>query len=436
MIDIKLIREDPKLVKENTKSRGYDEKIVDEIIKLDKDWRKLKSDDDDLRAKRNKISEEINQSKKKKDEKLSKELIKKAKVISGKLGTNQEKEKKLEEDRQDLLMRVPNILKESVPRGKDEADNKELKKWGTKPKISKPLSHAELGESLDILDLKRATKITGSGFYILTGDGARLQRALIQFMLDFQHKSGRLEVQTPVLANKETAEGTAHLPKFENDMYKTREGFYLIPTAEMTLTNLHRGENLTEDELPKRFFGHTLCFRTEAGRHGAETPGIFRLHQFDKVEMVTLCKPEDDEKEFDLMMKNAEGILKELEIPYRVIVLCSGDSGFKEAITYDIETWSPFLKKYMETSSVSSLRDFQGRRMNTRYHSKKTNKFEFVYTLNGSGLALPRLLISVIENNQQKDGSIKIPKVLWKYTGFKEIKAKKVEKVEKKIKKK
>ena len=417
MIDIKLIRENSELVKKNTVSRGYDGKIVDEILKIDIGWRKLKNDDDKLRAERNKISEEINKAKKEKDEKLAKSLIKNAKVIGEKLNKNQEKEKKFEDERKSLLLQVPNILKKNVPIGKDENGNKELKKWGTKPKIVKPLSHAELGKSLDILDIKTATKITGSGFYILKGEGARLQRALIQFMLDFQHKSGRLEIQTPVLANSESAEGTAHLPKFEKDMYKTREGLYLIPTAEMTLTNLYRGDSLTEDELPKRFYGHTLCFRTEAGRHGSETPGIFRLHQFDKVEMVTLCKPEDDEKEFDLMMKNAEGILKALEIPYRVIVLCSGDSGFKEAVTYDIETWSPFLGKYMETSSVSSLRDFQARRMNTRYHSKKTNKLEFVYTLNGSGLAVPRLLIALMENNQLKDGSIKIPKVLQSYMG-------------------
>ena len=417
MIDIRLIRENPELVKENTKNRGYDEKIVNEILNLDNKWRKLKKEDDNLRADKNKISKEVNNAKKNKNKKLIKNIIKKAKKISDKLGINQEKENKLESERRDLLLQIPNILKNNVPVGKNETDNKELKKWGIKPKISRPLSHVELGESLDILDIKRAAKITGSGFYILKGEGARLQRALIQFMLDFQNKSGRLEIQTPVLVNSESAEGTAHLPKFEHDMYKTREGFYLIPTAEMTLTNLHRGEILTENELPKRFYGHTLCFRTEAGRHGAETPGIFRLHQFDKVEMVTLCKPEDDEKEFNLMMKNAEGILKVLKVPYRVIVLCSGDSGFKEAITYDIETWSPFLGKYMETSSVSSLGDFQGRRMNTRYHSKKTNRLEFVWTLNGSGLALPRLLIAILENNQNKDGSINIPKVLQPYMG-------------------
>ncbi len=416
MIDIKLIRESPKLVRENTESRGYDGKVVDDILRIDLEWRKLKSEDDKLRGDKNRISEKINIAKKSGDKSI-KDILEKAKDVGNQLKENQEKEKTLEDERTNLLLQVPNILRDNVPKGKDENDNKELKKWGDKPKISNPMSHVEIGEDLGILDIKTATKITGSGFYILKGDGARLQRALIQFMLDFQGKSGRMEIQTPVLANSDTARGTAHLPKFENDMYKTREGFYLIPTAEMTLTNLYRGDTLDEKDLPKRFFGHTLCFRTEAGRHGSETPGIFRLHQFDKVEMVTLCTPEQDKEEFNLMMKNAEGILQALEIPYRVVVLCSGDSGFKEAVTYDIETWSPYLKKYMETSSVSSLGDFQARRMNTRFASKKTGKLEFAYTLNGSGLAVPRLLIAIMENYQEKDGSIRVPKVLWSYMG-------------------
>ena len=425
MIDIRLIRESADLVRENTKSRGYDGKIVDEILKVDLAWRKLKNEDDGLRAERNKISEEIN-AVKKSGGKSIKDIVKRGKEISSKLKVNQEKEKRLESERINLLLQVPNILRDEVPKGKDENDNKELKKWGVKPKIVKPMSHAKLGENLDILDLKAAARMTGSGFYILKGNGAILQRALTQFMLDFHNKSGRLEVQTPILANADSARGTAHLPKFEDDMYKTREGLYLIPTAEMTLTNLHRGETLKDDDLPMRFYGYTPCFRTEAGRHGSETPGIFRLHQFDKVEMVTLCRPEDDKKEFELMMKNAEGILQALKIPYRVIILCSGDSGFKESVTHDIETWSPFLKKYMETSSVSSIGDFQGRRMNTRYHSKKSNKMEFIYTLNGSGLALPRLMIAIMENYQNKDGSISVPKVLQGYMGgLKKIEGKK-----------
>lgn len=425
MIDIKLVRERPDLVKENTRRRGYDEKIIDQIVSLDSQWRLMKKEDDNLRAQRNKISREISQTKKKNLGSLDK-LMDQAKKIGKKLSVNQEKEDMIEKKRKDLLLLVPNILMKEVPKGVDDKNNKEIRKIGTLPKISDPKSHVELAENLDILDIKRATKITGSGFYLLKGEGALLQRALTQFMLDFHKKSGRLEIQTPILANFESALGTAHLPKFEKDMYKTKEGLYLIPTSEMTLTNLHRGETLKENELPKRFYAYTPCFRTEAGRHGSETPGIFRIHQFDKVEMVTLCKPEDDKVEFDLMMENAEGILKELKIPYRVIILCSGDSGFKEAITYDIETWSPFMKKYMETSSVSSVTDFQARRMNTRYQSKKTNKPEFVHTLNGSGLALPRLMISVIENYQNKDGSISIPKVLQSYMdGLKKIEKRK-----------
>ena len=207
-------------------------------------------------------------------------------------------------------------------------------------------------------------------------------------------------------------------------MFKTREGFYLIPTAEMTLTNLHKKQILKEEELPKRYCAYTPCFRTEAGKHGSETPGIYRVHQFDKVEMVTICKPENNEKELKSMLADAEELLKKLNIPYRVIILCTGDNGFKEALTYDIETWSPYLKRYMETSSVSTCTDFQARRMNTRYQDKK-GQLKFVYTLNGSGLAIPRLLISILENFQTKEGNIKIPKVLWKYTGFREIKLKK-----------
>jgi len=425
MLDINLIRENPKQVKENYKLRNDPGiiKKLDLIIEKDKDWRQLKIQVDKLRHERNQISQKINQAiKQKKDTKL---LIKYAKEIPIKLEKVENQEKKLRQEIKNLMLQIPNLLDKKVPKGKDEKDNKEIRKWGKKPKITKPKSHEEIGEKLNILDLKRAAKITGSGFYIFKNELAVLQRALIQFMLDFHRKKGKIEIVSPILAKPETAEGTAHLPKFDEDMYKTREGFYLIPTAEMTLTNLHREEVLKEEEMPKRYYGYTPCFRTEAGSHGSETPGIFRVHQFDKVEMVTICKPEDNEKELKLMLTDAEELLKKLKIPYRVIVLCSGDAGFKEAITYDIETWSPYLKKYMETSSVSSCTDFQARRMNTRYQDKKENKLKYVYTLNGSGLALPRLIIAILENNLQKSGDIKIPSCLWKYAGFKKIKAKK-----------
>jgi len=424
MINIKLIRENPEVVKENYSLRNDLDilKKLEEVIKLDKEWRKLKNEADELRHKRNEISDKINKVKKQGED--AKGLIVKAKGILKKLQEIQNKEKDFEQKIKGIMLILPNLLDKRVPKGKDETENKELRKWGKKPAIKNPLSHAELGKNLDILDLDAATKLTGAGFYVFKNELAVLVRALMNFFLDYHRKKGRTEIWSPILANADTAMGTAHLPKFDGDMYKTREGFYLIPTAEMTLTNLHKKEILDEAELPKRYCAYTPCFRTEAGRHGSETPGIFRVHQFDKVEMVTICKPEDNQKEFDSMMDSAEELLKKLEIPYRVLAICSGDNGFKESITYDIETWSPFLKKYMETSSVSSVTDFQGRRMNTRYKDKKTNTLKFVYTLNGSGLAFPRLLIAILENNQQKDGSIKIPKALWKYTGFKVIKKK------------
>ena len=421
MIDIKLVRESPKLVKDNLKRRNDPGalEMVGKIIKIDSKWRKLKGEADSLRHERNKISLQVSEAKK--QGKNIKPILSRAKEISKKLQDIKEKEEGFEKEVREILLEIPNLVDKIVPEGKDERDNKEIKKWGKKPKISKPKSHLELGEALDILDLKRAAKIAGSGFYIFKNELAQMQRALINFMLDFHLKKGKIEIVSPIMANAKSAEGTAHLPKFDKDMYKTREGFYLVPTAEMTLTNIHREEDLKEEELPKRFFGYTPCFRTEAGRHGSETPGIFRLHQFDKVEMVTLCKPEDSDKEFKIMLDDAQEILKKLDIPYRVLALCSGDTGFKESITYDLETWSPYLKKYMETSSVSKVTDFQARRMNTRYRDKKENKMKFIHTLNGSGLALPRLIIAILENNQLKDGSVKIPKVLVPYMGIKKI---------------
>lgn len=419
MIDIKVVRDNPKLVKDNLKKRNSNVDL-DKLIKLDGKWRKLKYKEDDIRKERNSISKKINELKKK-GKSASKE-IKQAKDIPKKLEKVEEQRKKLESEIKTILLTLPNFLDKEVPKGKDESQNVELKKVGKIPKIAKPKSHEELLRGL--LDMKTAANVTGAGFYFFKGELAQLQRALINFMLDFHNKKGRMEIVSPLLAKPETAEGTAHLPKFDEDMYKTREGLYLVPTAEMTLTNLHRGEVLKEKELSKRYSGYTPCFRTEAGQHGSETPGLFRVHQFDKVEMVTICKPEESDKEFKMMLNDAEELLKKLGVPYRVIVLCSGDTGFKESLTYDLETWSPYLKKYMETSSVSKCNDFQARRMNTRYQSKEGLKF--VHTLNGSGLAIPRLIISIVENNQNKDGSINIPKVLQPYmNGKKKIKEKK-----------
>ncbi len=414
MIDIKLIRENPKLVEQNNKNRNYDVNLA-QILEIDKEWKKIKFESDNLRKERNKVSEEINQAKKTKDEKRLKNLIKKAKEIPEKLKESEEKEKELKEKLDALLSFIPNIQDKSVPIG-DEKENKEIKKSGKIPKFSFPVrSHEELLKNLDLLDMKRAAKIASSGFYLFKGDLAKLERALINFMLDFHIKDGFIEINPPQLVNEKTLFGTGNLPKFEGDVYKTREGFYLVPTAEIPLTNLYSEEVMQEKALPKKFAAFTQCYRTEAGRHGSETPGIFRLHEFEKVEMVYICRQEDSWNFLEEMTKRAEKILELLELPYRKMILATADAGFASAKTYDLEAWSPSLKKYLEVSSCSNCTDFQARRMNTRYQSKEGLKF--VHTLNGSGLATPRLLIALIENNQQKDGSIKIPKILWPYTG-------------------
>jgi len=419
MIDIKLIREDEKGVKKNSKNRGYDIEDVGSVVKLDEKWRKLKKQDDDLRHERNKVSEAINQSKKEKAEKAAKQLIGKARKISVKLKSNEEEERILKEEIDGLLAVIPNIQARGVPVG-EEDKNKLISKWGKVSKKKGMKGHLELGEALDIIDIKRATKVGGAGFYVLKKQGAKLQRALVQFMLDFHVKNGFAEINPPQLVNAKTMFGTGNLPKFEEDLYKTREGLYLVPTAEVPVTNLHADEVLFEKDLPKKYCAFTECYRTEAGRRAGEE-GLFRLHQFEKVEMVYVCNEKDSWDFLEEMTGYAEKILKELKIPYKKILLATADASFASAKTYDLEVWSPGMDRYLECSSCSNCTDFQARRMNCRYQTKQGMRF--VHTLNGSGLALPRLMISILENNQQKDGSIKIPKVLWKYTGFKVIKA-------------
>lgn len=412
MLDIKLIREKSAEVKKNSKNRGYDVRAIVNVLRLDQEWRAHKVRADKLRGERNKISKEINEAKK--ANKDVGDLIKKAKEIPKKLEAISEQERELKKKMDNLLAIIPNIQADDVPVG-DESHNKEMKTWGVKAKGAWIKPHWEIGEKLGILDLEAASKIAGTGFYVLRGDGAKLQRALVQFMLDFHNSLGREEINPPQIVNEQTLFGTGNLPKFEDDVYKTREGFYLIPTAEVPVTNLYAGEVLKEKDLPKEFCSFTQCYRTEAGRHGTETRGIFRLHEFEKVEMVCICKQEDSWDYLEKMTKDAEKILEKLKIPYRRLLLSTEDAGFASAKTYDLEVWSPVLKKYLEVSSCSNCTDFQARRMNTRYQSK--DGMRFVHTLNGSGLGLPRLLISILENYQQKDGSVKVPTVLQKYMG-------------------
>jgi seryl-tRNA synthetase len=413
MLDIKFIRENPEAVKKGVKDRGYDIDI-DALLKYDKEYRRNLQELEKLNHKRNTVSKEINKLKKD-----GKDISKKVEEVK-KIPIDIEKvEKTVNELRakiNGIMMVIPNLADKSVPIGKEPDGNKVIREWGKKPKFDfTPKLHFEIGKELGILDLERSAKLAGSGFYVLKGMGARLERALINFMLDFHIKDGYTEVCPPELVNQKTMTGTGNLPKFEDDLYKTREGLYLIPTAEVPLTNLHAGETLDRKELPKHYCAYTSCFRTEAGRHGSETRGIFRLHQFDKVEMVCICEPENSFYELEKMRARAEKLLELLEIPYRTLVLCTGDMGFASAKTYDIECYAAASGRYLETSSVSNCVDFQARRMNTKVRGKEGNVF--VHTLNGSGLALPRLMISILENYQQSDGSLTIPKALVPYMG-------------------
>lgn len=423
MIDVKVIRDNPNFVKNNTLIRGYDVSVVDKAGDLDDRWRAIKAENDSLRSERNKISQLINITKK--EGKNVDDLLKEAKQIAKKIEDNEKHEKELKVELDKVLSLIPNIQKEDVPVG-DEEKNKVVKRWGKIPKFGfKEKNHSELLENLGLLDMSRAAKLAGAGFYLMKGKLAKLERALINFMLDYHVKDGFIEINPPQLVNEKTMFGTGQLPKFEPDLYKTREGLYPIPTAEVPVTNIYADEVLSENELPKKFVSFTQCYRTEAGQHGAETPGIFRLHEFEKVEMVYICRPENSWDILEEMVKRSEKLLEMINLPYRRVLLATADSSFASAKTYDLEVWSPAMNKYLECSSCSNCTDFQARRMNTKYLENATNERKFVHTLNGSGLATPRLLISLIENNQTKEGTIKIPHVLWKYTGFKEIKSEK-----------
>ena len=418
MLDMDLIRKNPALVKKGLQSRGYNADI-DGLSGKDSEWKSLKEQADALRHRRNVLSAEIKELILKKADAAQK--IAEVKIIPEQIKSLEVQADALKGQIDAITKTLPNLPDASVPKGAGPEDNKVVKQHGKIQKFKfKPKDHAELGKELDILDLERSAKLAGSGFYVFKGLGATLERALINFMLDFHTKDGWTEVFPPELVNEKTMFGTGQLPKFENDLFKTREGLYLIPTAEVPLTNLHAAEVLNPKGLPKRYCAYTPCFRTEAGKHGEATRGIFRLHQFDKVEMVVICKQEDSPKELEAMRARAEKLLELLEIPYRTILLCTGDMGFASAKTYDIECYAAAMSRYLETSSCSDCKDFQARRMNTKYFTPEGTKF--VHTLNGSGLALPRLMIALLENNQQPDGSIKIPKVLVPYMrGIKEI---------------
>jgi seryl-tRNA synthetase len=382
----------------------------------------LLRDAEELRNRRNVVSEEIGRLKREKAE--ASVLLEEMKGVSDRIKALDEKLKEVEDETRNLLLTIPNIPDESVPVGRDESENVEIRKWGVPGEFAfEPLNHWDIAATLDIIDFDRASKISGARFALMKGQGARLERSLMNFMLDLNTSKGYTEVFPPVLVNRESMTGTGQLPKFEAELFRIADPeLYLIPTAEVPVTNIHRGEILKEEDLPLYYTAYTPCFRREAGSYGKDTRGLIRQHQFNKVELVKFVKPEDSYAEIEKLTNDAEDILQRLGLPYRVITLCTGDMGFSSALTYDIEVWLPGQQKYREISSCSNFGDFQARRADIRFKRTGKKGTEFVHTLNGSGLAIGRTLVAVLENYQQKDGSVIVPEVLRQYMGADRIK--------------
>lgn len=415
MLDLKFIRENADLVKQAVKNKN-EPTDIDKILELDQKRRTIISEVEQLKALRNRVSEQIATKKKMKED--ASNDIDEMKEAGHKIAALDADLRSVMEALDYHLIRVPNIPHETVPIGADEESNITVREWGKIRQFDfKPLPHWEIGEKFGILDLPAAAKITGSGFVVLKGTGARLQRALISFMLDTHAADGFTEVAPPFVANADAMTGCGQLPKLAEDMYQLKdENFYLVPTAEVPVTNLHREEILDEDRLPIYYVAYTPCFRREAGAAGKDTRGTLRVHQFEKVELVKIVHPDSSYDELESLLQQAEKIIQRLDIPYRVRVLATGDLSFAAAKCYDIEIWSAGVGKYLEISSVSNYEDFQARRMNSRYRGKD-KKLHFVHTLNGSGVALARLIAAVLENNQTEYGTIVVPEVLRPYMG-------------------
>jgi seryl-tRNA synthetase len=421
MLDPRFVRDNIDIVKTSLNSRNY-KLTLDDFLKFEEERRSLQREADELKNKRNVVSEEIGKMRSRKQDASS--LIEEMKGVSDAIKELDEKIKALEEKIEEFLLNVPNIPHESVPVGKDETENIELRKWGEPRQFDfGPLNHWDIGEMLGIIDFERAVKIAGARFSLTKGYGAKLERSLMNFMLDLNTSKGYKEVLPPIIVNRDSMRGTGQLPKFEMELFKIVDPeFYLIPTAEVPVTNIHRNEILNEKDLPIYYTAYTPCFRREAGSYGKDVRGLIRQHQFNKVELVKFVKPEDSFNELELLTANAEDILQKLGLPYRVVALCTGDIGFSAAKTYDLEVWLPGQQKYREISSCSNFTDYQARRANIRFRREGKKGTEFVHTLNGSGLAIGRTLVAVLENYQQKDGSVIVPEALRTYMGVDVIK--------------
>lgn len=421
MLDIRVIRENPELVKERVRQRGGDAwQLVDRVLECDETRRQIETEKQQLQSERNTSSKQIGMLKKQGQD--TAELETRVRAIGDRIKELDIAAERAAAEQNDMLMSIPNMPHAACPVGLDETANPEVKIWGEKPAIDNPKDHVQIAAELGLVSFEDGTRITGSGFVVYRGCGARLERALINFLLDTQtQENGYQEVGVPFVVKRECMEGTGQLPKFEDDMYGTEEQqMFLIPTAEVPVTNLYRDTILSEDSLPVKMTAHTPCFRREAGSAGRDNRGMIRIHQFDKVELVQILKPEDSFAQLEQLLGHAESILQKLGLHYRVIELCTGDLGFSSAKTYDIEVWAPGQGKYLEVSSCSCFTDYQARRMRLRYKDAN-GKNQFCHTLNGSGTALPRLYVALLETYQQPDGSVRIPEALVPYFGAQSI---------------
>jgi len=418
MLDIKLVRTQPEQVVAGLAKRGF-QFPMETFTKLDEERRRKLVEVEQLKNKRNTVSKEVGRIKAAGGDASA--IIQEMQQVGEAIQQLDNDIRQLEDELNRLMLEIPNIPHESVPVGKDETENKLIRSWGEPRRFDfEPKSHDEIGVGLGIMDFERAAKISGARFVVMKHWGAKLERALVNFMLDVHtSEHGYTEVFPPFLVNRASMTGTGQLPKFEEDMFKVTPGdYYMVPTAEVPVTNLHRDEILSADQLPIYYAAYTACFRAEAGSAGRDTKGIIRQHQFNKVELVKFVKPEDSYDELESLTKDAEEILQKLNLPYRVVALCTGDLGFASAKTYDIEVWLPAQNCYREISSCSNFEDFQARRGNIRFRRKSKKGTEFVHTLNGSGLAVGRTVVAILENYQQKNGSIVVPEVLRPYMGI------------------
>jgi seryl-tRNA synthetase len=442
MIPRQFLRESPEVVRDALDAKGVTDVDLDAVLEVDREWRELKARGDSLRQERNEVSSRIGELKQAGDEAAAEEAIERSTALKEELAEVEDRADELEAELEAALLELPNVPHESAPRGADESDNVEVRRerFDDRRELPDPVvPHYDLGEELDVLDFERGAKVAGGGFYFAKGEGALLEHALVQFMLDVHREQGYVDLFPPIPVNSRAMTGTGQFPKFVEDAYRVGGGndepyddddLWLCPTAEVPVTNMHRDEILLDDDLPLKYQAYTPNFRREAGEHGTETRGIVRVHQFNKVELVNFVRPEDSYDRLEGLLDEAEEVLRRLDLPYRILEMCTGDMGFAQAKKYDVEVWAPgddmeggpeIGGRWLEVSSVSNFEDFQARRAGIRYRPERHESAEYLHTLNGSGLAVPRVLVAIMEYYQNPDGTIEVPEALRPYAGGREV---------------